>query len=115
MKKTSKALRDEILIRQSIALLESGVPSLISDICEGRVAELDPDRNEGIAKWARANESTCKTVFDLSVQGMSDLAIVKFFLVWGISALTVKIFLAGQSAEGVDVDSRENLLEAIAL
>jgi len=112
---TRKSLRDEILIRQSIALLESGVPMLISDICEGRVIELDPIQNESIANWARANESTCKAVFDLSVQGMSDLAIVHFFLQWSISSLTAKIFMAGQTAMDEDVENRERLLEAIAL
>jgi len=112
MKKTQS--RNDILITQGIALSTSGAARLISDIINDVVVDLDPIRVTPIANWARANKSTCKIVFDLSVQGMSDLAIAQFFLQWAISALTAKIFLAGKTAEGVDVESREKLKAIVA-
>jgi len=109
MKKTQS--RND-LITQGIGLSTSGAARLISDIINDVVVELDPIRVKPIANWARANESSCKTVFDLSVQGMSDLAIVHFFLQWAISALSTKICLSNGTAE--DEQSRKKLKAIVA-
>jgi len=78
--------RNDLLVMQCLTLKASGVELLISDICEGRVVELNADRVKPIAEWARTNESICKKDFDLTVEAMTDMAIVIFFLGWAISA-----------------------------
>jgi len=91
--------RNDLFVMQGLVIHSSGAVWLISDICEGRVVELDPDRVKPIANWARAKESFCKKEFDLHVKAMTDMAIVNFFLSWAISALATKILLVGQTAE----------------
>jgi len=91
--------RNDLLVMQSLVMHASGMGQIISDICEGRVVELDPDRIKPIANWARAKESFCKKEFDLHVKAMTDMAIVNFFLSWAISALATKILLVGQTGE----------------
>jgi len=111
MKKTQS--RNDLFVMQGLVMHASGMGQLISDICEGRVAELDPDRIKPIANWARAKESFCKKEFDLHVKAMTDMAIVNFFLSWAISALATKILLVGQTGE--DEQDIKRLKAVVAL